>query len=225
MFKVDDKSRTRLNIGTKFTHHHSINQDSQPKMASLDLVDMDGPSRKDLPEDGLDFGLVRSYLASLLPAGERLAVGKTWLCSCVTNADDYLILRLPVMSATRLELEMTLFSDPEFDEKISRFAQDSSIMVAYITKEIKADVFEDESEGKNEPCCRNLVNAHLSSWCRTSSAEKQPCVLPPSTANTSGYFPNFGHPFFDQEEGFDRHSFGNPGSAAFCPLVLKLLAC
>jgi hypothetical protein len=39
-------------------------------MASLDVVDMDGPSGRDLPEDGLDFGLVRSYLASLLPAGK-----------------------------------------------------------------------------------------------------------------------------------------------------------
>jgi hypothetical protein len=53
------------------------------------------------------------------------------------------------MSATRLDLETTLFSDPAFAEKASRFVVDSSTMVAYITKERNVVVANEENEGRN----------------------------------------------------------------------------
>jgi hypothetical protein len=75
---------------------------------------------------------------------------------------NWSVLRSLVMSATRLELEMTLFNDPEFDEKVSRFAQDSSIMVAYITKEIDTNVSDEETEGKNGIAVEIVPISHLS---------------------------------------------------------------
>lgn len=56
-----------------------------------------------------------------------------------------------VMSATRLDLETTLFSDPGFNDKVSRFAMDSSTMVAYVTKERKTAVLSDGDEGTTLP--------------------------------------------------------------------------
>lgn len=52
------------------------------------------------------------------------------------------------MAATRLDLEETLFSDPAFGDKVSRFAVDSSTMVAYVTKERNATAFVDGNDGE-----------------------------------------------------------------------------
>ena len=47
------------------------------------------------------------------------------------------------MTATREELEDSLFEDPSFDEKCLRFATDSSCQVIYITRERYLDVDEE----------------------------------------------------------------------------------
>jgi dynein heavy chain 1 len=47
------------------------------------------------------------------------------------------------MSATREELEDSLFEDPSFEEKVARFATDSGCQVVYVTKETFLDVDED----------------------------------------------------------------------------------
>lgn len=39
-------------------------------MATAAVADMDGPPAGDLPDDTVDVGLLRSYLASLLTPGE-----------------------------------------------------------------------------------------------------------------------------------------------------------
>lgn len=52
------------------------------------------------------------------------------------------------MSATRLDLETTLFSDPAFSDKVFRFATDSSTMVAYVTKERNPVAINDGDDGK-----------------------------------------------------------------------------
>jgi hypothetical protein len=38
------------------------------------------------------------------------------------------------MAASRAELEVSLFDDPTFDDKVLRFAVDPTIMVAYVTQ-------------------------------------------------------------------------------------------
>lgn len=58
------------------------------------------------------------------------------------------------MAATRLELEETLFSDPAFGDKVSRFAMDSSTMVAYVTKERSA-VASGDGDGHDGETRRN----------------------------------------------------------------------
>ncbi|KAL7421138.1 dynein heavy chain [Cryptotrichosporon argae] len=60
-----------------------------------------------------DVGVFRTYLAQLLQ---------------------------PVMSATRQELENSLFDDPGFEEKTVRFATDAACQVVYITRERVVDV-------------------------------------------------------------------------------------
>lgn len=54
------------------------------------------------------------------------------------------------MTASRTELEVSLFDDPTFEEKVMRFASDPSIMVAYVTqmKALVEPTEEDEGELK-----------------------------------------------------------------------------
>lgn len=47
------------------------------------------------------------------------------------------------MTATRIELEDSLFEDPAFEEKSLRFATDTACQVVYITRERYLDVDED----------------------------------------------------------------------------------
>ena len=47
------------------------------------------------------------------------------------------------MSATTEELEDSLFEDPNFIEKATRFASDAACQVVYVTKETFSDVEED----------------------------------------------------------------------------------
>ncbi|WWC73019.1 uncharacterized protein I206_106984 [Kwoniella pini CBS 10737] len=75
----------------------------------------------------------------------------------VTVFRSYLeTLLLPVMSATKEEIEDSLFEDPSFDEKTNRFATDPSCQVVYLTKERYVDVDEDDT-----PLARNTYRLHL----------------------------------------------------------------
>ncbi|WWC63949.1 uncharacterized protein I303_106555 [Kwoniella dejecticola CBS 10117] len=65
-------------------------------------------------------------------------------------------LLLPVMSATKQEIEDTLFEDPNFDDKTIRFATDPGCQVVYLTKERYVDVDEDDT-----PIARNTYRLHL----------------------------------------------------------------
>ncbi|KAK8843995.1 hypothetical protein IAR55_006788 [Kwoniella newhampshirensis] len=65
-------------------------------------------------------------------------------------------LLLPVMSATRQELEDSLFEDPTFDDKCQRFAADAGCQVVYITKGRYLDVDEDDN-----PIARITYRLHL----------------------------------------------------------------
>lgn len=78
------------------------------------------------------------------------------------------------MSATRLDLETTLFSDPAFGEKASRFAMDSSTMVAYITKERGVPMVIDENEGKSESRVDSRVIASETNTCSSPESESAP---------------------------------------------------
>ncbi|WVQ81477.1 hypothetical protein IAT38_003601 [Cryptococcus sp. DSM 104549] len=65
-------------------------------------------------------------------------------------------LLLPVMSATREELDDSLFEDPSFDEKAVRFATDAACQVIYVTRERYLDVEEDDT-----PVARITYRLHL----------------------------------------------------------------
>ncbi len=47
------------------------------------------------------------------------------------------------MAATQAELEDSLFEDPNFDEKVTRFASDAGCQVVYITRETVPDYADD----------------------------------------------------------------------------------
>ncbi len=55
----------------------------------------------------------------------------------------------PVMSATVEDLAASLFQDPNFDEKVLRFASDAGCQVVYITRDRHVDV---EVDGESAIC-------------------------------------------------------------------------
>lgn len=53
------------------------------------------------------------------------------------------------MSASAEELEDSMFEDPSFDEKVSRFASDAASRSVYITKETFMDMDEESKRLQN----------------------------------------------------------------------------
>ncbi|WVQ93134.1 hypothetical protein IAU59_000198 [Kwoniella sp. CBS 9459] len=97
-------------------------------------------------EDGMVAPIPPADEATHQPLDFDLTVFKSYLES----------LLLPVMSASRQELEDSLFEDPHFDEKALRFATDAGCQVVYITKERYLDVEEDDT-----PIARITYRLHL----------------------------------------------------------------
>lgn len=103
------------------------------------------------------------------------------------------------MSATRLELETTLFSDPGFKEKASRFAMDSSTMVAYITKERNIIIGKDEGDGRMH--CRALYPFLADTRLQFRAIHgKLPDIRFSSTSYSSRIFEIASYSVIDQEE-------------------------
>ncbi|ORY33069.1 putative motor [Naematelia encephala] len=70
---------------------------------------------------------------------------------------DYLSsLLIPVMTATAQDIQDSLFEDPSFDDKATRFATDASCQVVYVVKERYLDVDEDDN-----PVARITYLLHL----------------------------------------------------------------
>ncbi|OCF56381.1 dynein heavy chain 1, cytosolic [Kwoniella mangroviensis CBS 10435] len=100
---------------------------------------------------------IEDGIGTPLPPSDGGGSGNTTLDFDVNVFRIYLeSLLLPVMSATKQEIEDSLFEDPSFDEKTIRFATDPGCQVVYITKERYLDVDEYDA-----PIARITYRLHL----------------------------------------------------------------
>ncbi len=73
----------------------------------------------------------------------------SWQSSELTSQPPF-----TVMTASRAELEVSLFDDPGFEEKVMRLANDPTIMVAYVTQTRTLVDPSEEDEGETMPVLR-----------------------------------------------------------------------
>jgi dynein heavy chain 1 len=108
---------------------------------STPATDDPGPAQTEATgEMSFDVGVFKKYLSALLPPGELRPHGGRPIFD---EMPALLILIFAVMSASTEELEDSMFEDPNFEEKVSRFALDAASRSVYVTKESFMDSDDD----------------------------------------------------------------------------------